>query len=106
MTVETMDEKKNESEAKIGAKAKVCEFTGYLNDAGKIVIKPTSEECRDAIIEAGKEMGVDVELETPKVPCEPCKEAAKRFLSAMQTRKAAKTKEFEFTTKEELSAKT
>ena len=68
----------------------VCEFKGYLRDDGKIVIESDSEECRKAIVEAGAEMGVDVELETPAVECEPCKEAAKRFLAKMQARKAAK----------------
>ncbi len=81
-----------ETESKDGKKVepKVCEFTGYLREDGKIVIKPTSEECRKAVVEAGAEMGVDVELETPAVPCEPCKEAASRFLATMQARKAAK----------------
>ena len=68
----------------------VCEFKGYLREDGTAVIVADSEECRKAIVEAGAEMGVEVELETPAVECEPCKEAAKRFLTKMQARKAAK----------------
>lgn len=88
MEPEVKDEKKVELETPL-----VCEFKGYLRDDGKIVIKSDSEECRKAIVEAGAEMGVDVELETPAVECEPCKEAAKRFLAKMQARKAAKEAE-------------
>ncbi|GAI59545.1 unnamed protein product, partial [marine sediment metagenome] len=48
------------------------------------------DECRQAIVAAGKEMGVEVELEEPTVECEPCKEAAKRFLTKIQALRAAK----------------
>ena len=91
MTLETKEEKRVESEAKV--EPKVCEFTGYLREDGKIVLKPTSEECRKAIVEAGAEMGIDVELEEPVKPCEPCKEAAKRWLTAMRARRVAKEAE-------------
>jgi len=78
-------------EAKVGLETPpvVCEFKGYLREDGKIVIKSDSEECRKAIVEAGAEMGVEVELEKPAVECDPCKEAAKRFLAKMQARKVA-----------------
>lgn len=68
---------------------KVCEFTGYLRQDGKLIIKAESDECRKAIVAAGEVMGVDVELEKPAVECEPCKEAAMRFLAAMQAKKDA-----------------
>ena len=68
----------------------VCEFKGYLREDGKIVISSDSEECREAIVAAGIEMGVEVELVKPVVECEPCKEAAKRFLTRIQALKAAK----------------
>ncbi|GAI01933.1 unnamed protein product [marine sediment metagenome] len=68
----------------------VCEFKGYLKEDGKILITSDSEECRKAIVAAGKEIGVEVAVEEPVVECEPCKEAAKRFLAKMQARKAAK----------------
>ena len=70
-------------------KAPVCEFKGYLRDDGKMIVTTDSEECRQAVVAAGKEMGIEVELEVPAVECEPCKEAAKRFLAAIQAKKAA-----------------
>lgn len=70
----------------------VCEFTGYLREDGKMVVKVDSEECRKAIVEAGTEMGVEVELEAPVVECVPCKEAAKQFLATLQARKLALSK--------------
>jgi len=76
-------------EAKVEEPPAVCEFKVYLRDDGKIVIKTDSDECHKAIIEAGKEMGVEVEVEMPAVPCDPCKEAAKRFLAKMQAKRAA-----------------
>lgn len=82
-------EVKDKAEAEL-ATPPVCEFKGYLRDDGKIVISADSEECRKAIVEAGAEMGVEVELEKPAVECEPCKEAAKRFLAKVQARKLAK----------------
>lgn len=85
-----MVEIKDEAKVKLETPPVVCEFEGYLREDGKIVIKAESEECRKAIVEAGAEMGVEVELETPVVECEPCKEAAKRFLTRMQAWKAAK----------------
>ena len=83
--VEIKDEAKVELET-----PPVCEFKGYLRDDGKIVIKSDSEECRKAIKVAGEEMGVEVEVEEPAVECEPCKEAARSFLTRMQALKAAK----------------
>ena len=84
-----MVEIKDEAKVKLETPL-VCEFKGYLRDDGKIVIESDSEECRKAIVEAGIEMGVEVELKTPAAECEPCKEAAKRFVAKMQARKAAK----------------
>ncbi|MBA7693448.1 hypothetical protein ES703_102030 [subsurface metagenome] len=66
----------------------VCEFKGYLRDDGKIVITSESEECRKAIVEAGAEMGVEVEVEIPAEECEPCKEAAKSFLTRIRAMRA------------------
>ena len=84
-----VNEVKDEAKVELEKPPVVCEFKGYLRDDGKIVIKSDSDECRKAIVEAGAEMGVEVELETPAVECEPCKEAAKRFLAKMQARRAA-----------------
>ncbi len=71
----------------------VCEFKGYLRDDGKIVITSDSEECRKAIVVAGAEMGVVVELVTPAVECDPCKEAAKHFLAKIQASMKPKTEQ-------------
>ncbi len=75
-------------ENEVKKSAPVCEFKGYLRDDGKIIITSDSEECREAIVAAGVEMGVAVELEKPAVECEPCKEAAKRFLAKIQAKKS------------------
>lgn len=85
-----VNEVKDEAKVELEKPPVVCEFKGYLRDDGKIVISADSEECRKAIVEAGAEMGVEVELEKPAVECEPCKEAANRFLARMQALKAAK----------------
>ncbi len=82
MVDETKVEAKVESETPL-----LCEFKGYLRDDGKIIITTDTDECRKAIVAAGEEMGVEVELEKPVVECEPCKEAAKRFLAKIQARK-------------------
>lgn len=76
-------------EAKVEPEAPVCVFTGYLRGDGKMIVTSDSEECRQAIVAAGKELGIEVELELPVVECEPCKEAAKRFLASIQAKKAA-----------------
>jgi len=85
-----VDEVKVKAKVELETPPVVCEFKGYLRDDGKIVIKSDSEECRKAIVEAGAEMGVEVEVEEPAVECEPCKEAARSFLSRMQALRAAK----------------
>ena len=82
-------EVKDEAKVELEKPPVVCEFKGYLRDDGKAVIIAESEECRKAIVEAGAEMGVEVELVTPAVECDPCKEAAKRFLAKMQAKRAA-----------------
>ncbi|MBA7551547.1 hypothetical protein ES705_44091 [subsurface metagenome] len=59
-----------------------CKFTGYLNEAGEIVIETETDECRRLVVEAGKELGV-------KVECGPCKEVARRMVASMQAKKVA-----------------
>ncbi|MBA7552997.1 hypothetical protein ES705_45579 [subsurface metagenome] len=88
MSVDT--EVKVEANAVVEKPPAVCFFKGYLRDDGTIVIKADSEECREAIVAAGIEMGVDVELEKPAVECEPCKEAAKSFLARMRALRAVR----------------
>ncbi|GAI59537.1 unnamed protein product, partial [marine sediment metagenome] len=57
-----MVEIKDESKVELEKPPVVCEFKGYLRDDGKILITAESDECRQAIVAAGKEMGVEVEL--------------------------------------------
>ncbi|MBA7584747.1 hypothetical protein ES708_26707 [subsurface metagenome] len=77
-----------EAEAKAETKVEpetapvTCKFTGYLNEAGEIVIDTETDECRRLVVEAGKAMGV-------KVGCGPCKEVARRFVASMQAKKIA-----------------
>ena len=79
-----------EVEAEVKAEIKVepetapvtCKFTGYLNEAGEIVIETETDECRRLVVEAGKELGA-------KVECGPCKEVARRMVASMQAKKVA-----------------
>ncbi|MBA7716090.1 hypothetical protein ES703_125153 [subsurface metagenome] len=73
-----------EAETKVEPEAApvACKFTGYLNEAGEIVIETETDECRRLVVEAGKELGV-------KVECGPCKEAARRMVASMQATKVA-----------------
>ncbi len=72
-----------EPEVKVEAKVKVeppaCKFTGYLNDEGKIVIETETDECRRLVVEAGKELGVEV-------LCGPCNEIARRMVADLKAK--------------------
>lgn len=56
-----------------------CKFTGYLNDEGKIVIETETDACRRLVVEAGKEMGVEV-------LCGPCNELAQRMVANLKAK--------------------
>lgn len=67
------------AESKVEVEPAACKFTGYLNDEGKIVIETETDACRRLVVEAGKELGVDV-------ICGPCNEVARRMVAALKAK--------------------
>lgn len=75
------------TEAEVETKVEVetapaCKFKGYLNDEGKIVIETETDACRRLVVEAGKEMGVEV-------LCGPCNELARRIVANLKAKQEA-----------------
>ncbi|MBA7587573.1 hypothetical protein ES708_29604 [subsurface metagenome] len=70
-----------EPEVKVEAKVEpeACKFTGYLNDEGKIVIETETDACRRLVVDAGKELGVEV-------VCGPCNEVARKLVARLKAK--------------------
>ena len=54
-------------EATLSTQEATCQLKAYLDDNGRLVIEADSEECRQAVILATLQKGVDVRCVKPRV---------------------------------------